>query len=90
MIDSENGADLLANATIYAPAAAAALYARFEAQLREILEPVMTGERILPAADLAHILVMAIKGLKAATAALPELERLTAGLIAMAVATANG
>lgn len=89
VIDSENGAELLANSTVYAPAAAAALYARFEGQLRAILEPTMTGDHLLSAADLAHILVMAVKGLKAATGTLAELERLTAGLIAMAVATAE-
>lgn len=90
VIGSENGAELLANSTVYAPAAAAALYARFEAQLREILEPEMKGGCALSAADLAHILMMATKGLKAATETLAELERLIAGLIAMAVATAIG
>jgi AcrR family transcriptional regulator len=90
VVDSENGAELLANAASYAPAAAAALYARFEQQLCEVLEPEMPRQPILPAQDLAHILMMATKGLKAATATLAELQRLTDGLIAMAVATAEG
>jgi AcrR family transcriptional regulator len=89
VIDSENGADLLSNAANYAPAAAAALYARFEAQLRQVLEPAMAGDRDLTPGDLAHLLMMATKGLKAATATLAELRRLTGGLITLAVATAE-
>ena len=90
VIDSENGADLLANSAVYAPRAAAALYARFEAQLREVLEPAMAGGSALPAADLAHLLMMATRGLKATTGTLAELRRLIDGLIAMAVASAGG
>jgi len=90
VIDSENGADLLANSVRYAPAAAAALYARFEAQLRQVLEPAMDGDRALPAGDLAHLLVMATRGLKATTGTLAELRRLVDDLITMAVATAEG
>lgn len=90
VVDSENGADLLANSALYAPAAYAALYARFEEQLREVLEPAMGRGSALPAADLAHILMMATRGLKAATRTESELRRLVAGLITMAVATAEG
>jgi AcrR family transcriptional regulator len=89
VVDSENGADLLANAAVYAPAAYIALYARFEAQLREVLEPAMGRGSALSAADLAHILMMATRGLKAATRTEAELRRLIAGLITMAVATAQ-
>jgi len=90
VIGSENGADLLANSTVYAPGGAAALYARFEAQLREVLEPAMRGDRGLSPGDLAHILVMATRGLKATTATLAELRRMIDGLVTMAVATAEG
>jgi AcrR family transcriptional regulator len=90
VVGSENGADLLANSAVYAPEAAAALYARFEEQLREVLEPSMAQGRVMSAADLAHILMMATKGLKAATRTEAELRRLIDGLIAMAVATAEG
>ncbi len=90
VIDSENGAELLANATLYAPAAAAELYARFEAQLRQVLEPAMDGDRALPAGELAHLLVRVTKGLKATTATLAELRRLIDDLITVAVATAEG
>lgn len=89
VVDSENGADLLANAAVYAPAAYAALYARFEAQLREVLEPAMVQGSALSAADLAHILMMATRGLKAATRTEAEMRRLIDGLITMAVATAE-
>jgi AcrR family transcriptional regulator len=90
VIDSENGADLLANAAVYSPEATTALYVRFERQLREILQPAMAADGDLSAADLAHILMMATRGLKATTATLAELRRLVRGLITMAVATAEG
>lgn len=90
VIGSENGADLLANVAVYAPEATADLYARFERQLREILQPAMAAEGDLSAADLAHILMMATRGLKATTTTLAELRRLIRGLITMAVATAEG
>ncbi|MBC7790729.1 MAG: TetR/AcrR family transcriptional regulator [Anaerolineae bacterium] len=87
VIDSENGADLLANTSTYAPEAAADLYARFERQLVGVLKPEMSRKRGMATQDLAHILMMATKGLKASTATLAELRRMTDGLIAMAVAT---
>lgn len=90
VIDSENGAEMLANSAVYAPEATAALYARFERQLRDILESAMAADGDLSAADLAHILVMATRGLKAATTSLDELRRLVRGLTTMAVATAEG
>lgn len=90
VVDSENGADLLANSALYAPAAYAAFYARFEALLREVLEPAMGRGSALPPGDLAHLLMMATRGLKAATRTEAELRRLVAGLITMAVATAQG
>ena len=89
VVDSENGADLLANSAVYAPAAYADLYARFEAQLRAVLEPAMGQGGALSGADLAHILTMATKGLKAATATEDELRRLVRGLVTRAVATAE-
>jgi AcrR family transcriptional regulator len=90
VVDSDNGADLLGNCGVYAPEATDTLYARFEEQLREILQPEMAGEGSLSARDLAHILMMATRGLKATTATLADLRRLTDGLITMAVATAEG
>lgn len=89
-VGSENGADLVANSAAYAPEAYAAHYARFEAQLRGVLEPAMGEARALSAGDLAHLLMLATQGLKAVTKTLEELRRMVDGLIAMAVATAEG
>lgn len=86
---SENGADLLANSTVYAPEASTALYHRFREQLLEVLKPEMAERGGMSAGDLAHFLMMAVRGLKATTATEDELRRLTTTLIAMAEATAN-
>jgi AcrR family transcriptional regulator len=89
VIDSPSGVDLLRNAALYAPEACDRLYARLEAHLREALERASKPKRALAARDQAHILMLATKGLKATTTTLAELRRLTAGLTAMAVATAS-
>jgi AcrR family transcriptional regulator len=90
VIDSPSGLDMLGNGATYAPGAHAIPYARLEHHLTEVLAQAITGsKRVLAAADLAHILTLAIKGLKATTATLSELRRMTDGLIAMAVATAG-
>jgi len=86
---SENGAELLANSTLYAPEAAATLYQRFEEQLLEALRPAMAESSGTDAGELAHFLMMAVRGLKATTATEDELRRLTTTLIAMAKATAH-
>jgi len=87
--DSPSGLDLLGNIASYAPAATTALYAQFERHLTALLEPAMPGKRAMTAADIAHILMLATKGLKASTSTVAELRRMTDGLIAMAVATAS-
>lgn len=87
VIDSENALDLLSNASTYAPNAMAHLYARFEDQIIEVLEPEIKKKRDLSVQDLAHILMLATKGLKASTETLPELRRMTDGLISMTLAT---
>ncbi len=86
---SENGAELLANSGIYAPEAASALYARFEGQVLDVLRAEMAPGARMSAAELAHLLVMATRGLKATTSTPEELRRLTDGLITMAVAAAE-
>jgi AcrR family transcriptional regulator len=88
VIDSPNGLDLLANAAVYAPEACADIYARFEKHLASVLLPEMKGKRGMTAKDLARIMMLATKGLKASTTSIAELRRMTDGLIAMAVATA--
>ncbi len=89
VVDLPNGVDLMGSAASFAPEAYAALYARFEGHLIGALSPVMKGKRGMSARDLAHIVMLATRGLKATTATLSELQRMTRGLIAMAVATAN-
>lgn len=87
---SPAGLDLLGNAATYAPVAIAATYATFEAHLAAVLAPALAKKRRgLTARDLAHIMTLATKGLKATSASVAELRRLTDGLIAMAVAAAT-
>ena len=68
------------------------LYARFEKQLITVLKPVMNNESKrrrgnMSARDLAHIVALATRGLKASSTSLAELRRMTDGLITMMVAT---
>jgi AcrR family transcriptional regulator len=89
--DTADGLDLLTNIGTYVPEATNAVYARLERQLVEVLEPAMKaggGKRpTMSARDLAHILALATRGLKASTATVVELRRMIDGLIAMTVAT---
>lgn len=88
--DTADGLDLLSNIGTYVPEATDAVYTRLERQLVEVLEPAMKGgggKRPMSARDLAHILALATKGLKASTATVAELRRMIDGLIAMTVAT---
>jgi AcrR family transcriptional regulator len=87
VIDSDNGAELLANVSTYAPAAMTELYRQFELHLLEVLKPEITEQGTMAAEDVAHILMLATKGLKASTATLAELRRMIEGLITMAIAT---
>ena len=89
VLDSPNGIDLLANAAVYAPEACSEIYVRFEAHLRDRLQPEMPRRRGMTARDLAHIMMLATKGLKSSATSLSELRRMTNGLVAMAVATAS-
>lgn len=86
---SENGAELLANSSLYAPAASAALFERFEEQLLEVLKPEMRGSDGMDAGEVAHFVVMAVRGLKATIATEEELRRLTTTLIEITQTTAS-
>jgi len=89
VIDSPSGLDMMGDAGEFAPVAIEATYRRFEQLLGTVLEPALAGRRAaMTAKDLAHIMMMATRGLKTRTKTLVELRRLTAGLITMAVATA--
>ena len=87
--DNPNGRDLMDNIGTYVPEAIAAFYVRFEHALQATLVPAMPSKRALSAADLAHLLALAAKGLKVSGASIPELRRLMDGLIVMAIATAT-
>jgi len=90
VIDSPAGLDLLGNSAAYAPEAIAHTYQRFEHHLAALLKSELTGKRNgLTARDLAHIMTLATKGLKASTSTVTELRRMTDGLIAMAIATTH-
>ena len=89
VIDTANGFDLMGNIATYAPAAIAASYQRLEQHLAAVLEPEMPGKRAVSARDLAHILMLATRGLKASTTSAAEMRRLVDGLIAMTIATAE-
>ncbi len=90
MVDEPNGLDLMGNWAQYAPEASARHYELFAARLEELLAPSMHGGGAgMTAKDLAHILTMATKGLKASTSSLAEMRRMTAGLVATAVAAAG-
>ena len=91
VVDRPSGLDLLGNAMVYAPKECGAIYERFEDHVTALLEEELgarkPGRKRLSAKDLAHIMTLATRGLKATTQSLVELRRLTDGLIAMAVAT---
>ena len=90
VVESPAGLDLLGNSAAYAPEAVAQTYERFEQHLTTLLKAELTGKRNgLTARDLAHIMTLATKGLKASTTTVAELRRMTDGLIAMAIATAH-
>lgn len=86
VLESENGLELVANCESYAPQAVENLYAQFERQLARVIEPEIKKPLDLSAEDLAHIMALATKGLKASTETLAELRRLSAGLIAITIA----
>ncbi len=88
VVDSPAGLDMLGNAAEYAPDAVAKTYERFEHHLLTLLKMELTSKRNgMTARDLAHIMTLATKGLKASTSTVAELTRMTDGLIAMAIAT---
>ena len=89
VIDSENGTELLANCASYAPEAIEDLYTHFEAQLVAVIAPCLPANAALPAADLAHILRMATTSIKASASNLPEVKRMAAGMVKLALASAR-
>jgi AcrR family transcriptional regulator len=89
VIDSPNGIDMMANCGVYAPQALAGMYAALEMHLASALAAAMRSERTMRAADIAYILRVATTAVKASADSLPDLRHVVAGMITMAVATAN-
>lgn len=83
---SEDAKDLLSNSSTYSPDEVTSLYAQFEEQIAEVIKLEIGQKRDLSAQDIAHILMLATKGLKASTETLPELRRMIDGLILMTIA----
>jgi len=87
VIDSPNGIDLLANCGSYAPEALADIYAHLEQHLAAVLAPAMRDKKVMSAREIAYILRVATTGVKASADKLPELRKVVAGMIKMALAT---
>jgi AcrR family transcriptional regulator len=85
-IDTEGGKEMMATISEYAPEEFAVVYTDFEKYVVEVLKAQMKVQGDLSAKDLAHILTMATKGLKASSGSLAELKRLVDGLVSMTLA----
>jgi AcrR family transcriptional regulator len=83
---SENTAELSMCAPSSAPEAAALMWKTVESQIAETLRADSKKKRDPAITELAHVLVLAAKGAKAASENLPELRRLVQGLIGMTLA----
>jgi len=83
---SENTAELSMCAPSSAPEAAALMWKTVESQIAETLRADSKKKRDPAISELAHVLVLAAKGAKAASENLPELRRLVQGLIGMTLA----
>jgi len=90
VMDSPNGIDMMANCATYAAGALADMYASLEAHLAAALAAAMRDRQAMGAADMAYILRVATTGIKASADNLPDLRRVVAGMITMAVATVQG
>ena len=82
-IDTEGGKEMMETISDYAPEAFAFVYTDFEKYVVELLKPHVKAGSEMNAKDLAHILTMATKGLKASSKSVAELKRLVDGLVGM-------
>ncbi len=82
-IDNESGREMLSTIADIVPDSVNQIYKEFEACVVTVLKPAMKKKTDLSPKDLAHILSMATKGIKASSDNLPELRRLVNGLITM-------
>ena len=87
VVDAANKADLSTAAPRFAPDATAELWRTIETQVADVLRAASKKRRGSSAVtELAHVLVTAVKGSKAATDGLPDLRLVVYGLVAMALA----
>lgn len=84
-IDMEGGKEVLSTIESYAPNEYALVYEDFEKYIIECLKPYTKKNAQMSAKDLARILSLATRGLKASSSSLNDLNRLTDGLIVMAL-----
>lgn len=85
-IKSESGRDILLNVSNYAPKTVEKHYKSFESTLVTLLKSSAKKQKELSTNDLAHILTLAAKGLKASSGNLNELKRMISGLITITIA----
>jgi AcrR family transcriptional regulator len=88
-IDTDGGKEMMETISDYAPEEFAVVYSDFEKYLVELLKSEMGESAEMSAKDLAHILTMATKGLKASSKSVDELQRLTDGLVTMTLKVVN-
>ena len=88
-IDTDGGKEMMETISDYAPKEFAVVYSDFEKYLVELLKAEMGKTAEMSAKDLAHILTMATKGLKASSSSVGELQRLVDGLVTMALKTVD-
>ncbi|MGA4604623.1 TetR/AcrR family transcriptional regulator [Pseudoalteromonas maricaloris] len=89
VIELEAGRDILMNVATYAPDAVAHHYEVFENMLTRLIEKEVKDEKHILSDDLAHILMVASKGLKASAESIDDLKRMINSLIAIVVAAVD-
>ncbi len=88
-IDTPGGREMMGTISDYAPAEFEVVYTDFEKYVLEILKPHIKSKSEMSAKDLARILTMATKGLKASSESTGDLKRLVEGLITMTLKVVN-
>lgn len=84
-IDTESGKEMMETISDYAPEEFSVVYKDFEKYVVELLKPNLKTGADPSAKDLAHILTLATKGLKASSSSVTELKRLVDGLVSMTI-----
>lgn len=81
VIELDTGRDILMNVSTYAPEAVEHHYVVFEKMLEALIRGEMKNQEHISSEDLAHIFMMASKGLKASAENIEDLKRMINGLI---------